>query len=42
MKLCQITVNDLIIIVFIETNFLKLIYCQMVMKLVKVIMIKLL
>ena len=42
MKLCQITVNDPIIIVLDRNEFLKLTYSQMVMKLIRVIMIKLL
>ena len=42
MKLCQITVNDPIIIVVYRNDFVKLIYSQMVMKLVRIIMIKLL
>ena len=41
MKLCQITVNDLIIEFFKETIFVKLIFSQMVMKLVRIIIINL-
>ena len=42
MKLCQITVNDPIIIVLYRNEFCKILYSQMVMKLVRAIMIKLL